>query len=377
MYIIKIGRDTGNIPTYYRSLPNKASNDFIVTNIIIPNYKKYSSDCIKNWECFYKKINCGGTDMERITNAEIDRAFRESGLNDKQINEASTSFLSSYGNNATKEALESFIEGYLFNLRMMGMIADNTTVEADKEAAAAKEADTNNNELRKVPLPAHNEILRDKKFKYNTFASLMASSNKNIGDVKGMEFTNYLYDNKIKDALDFIYETTGKRISERTFNSHMKNIIDSGYDLVDLQNTPNGLVYLLRAEYDGGYFVTIPFIQLKELLLSTNKNALKIYVFLKDYLKNAKQGEFTPIDRAFIARSIGLSDKSVKNLDAISVILKSLVKLGFIEIKETVKKEVSKKDPSKIQVKTIYAYRICTLAEYLEKDSKAIIKNNN
>ena len=257
------------------------------------------------------------------------------------------------------------------------MIADNTTVEADKEAETAKEADTNNNELRKVPLPAHNEILRDKKFKYNTFASLMASSNKNIGDVKGMEFTNYLYDNKIKDVLDFIYDTTGKRISERTFNSHMKNIIDSGYDLVDLQNTPNGLVYLLRAEYDGGYFVTIPFIKLKELLLYTNKNALKIYIFLKDYLKNAKQGEFTPIDRRFIARSVGLSDKSVKNLDAISVILKGLAKSGFIEIKEAVKKEVSKKDPSKIQVKTIYAYRICTLAEYLEKDSKAIIKNNN
>ena len=315
--------------------------------------------------------------MERITNAEIDKAFRESRLNDKQINEASTSFLSSYGNNATKVDLESFIEGYLFNLRMMGMIADNTTVEANKEAETAKEAETNNNELRKVPLPAHNEILRDKKFKYNTFASLMASSNKNIGDVKGMEFTNYLYDNKIKDVLDFIYDTTGKRISERTFNSHMKNIIDSGYDLVDLQNTPNGLVYLLRAEYDGGYFVTIPFIQLKELLLSTNKNALKIYVFLKDYLKNAKQGEFTPIDRSFIARSIGLSDKSVKNLDAISVIVKSLANLGFIDIKETVKKEVSKQDPSKIQVKTIYAYRICTLAEYLEAKNRGIIKTTS
>ena len=252
---------------------------------------------------------------------------------------------------------------------------------ASKSTETVKEADTNSNkvhtdseELRRVPLPAHNDILGDKKFKYNTFASLMASSNKNIGDVKVMEFTNYLYDNKIEDVLDFIYDTTGKRISERTFNSHMKNIIDSGYDLVDLQNTPNGLVYLLRAEYDGGYFVTIPFIQLKELLLSTNKNALKIYVFLKDYLKNAKQGEFTPIDRAFIARNIGLSGKSVKNLDAISVILKSLVKLGFIEIKETVKKEVSKQNPSKKQVKTIYAYRVCTLEEYLAKDSKVIKK---
>lgn len=313
--------------------------------------------------------------MERITNAEIDRAFRESGLNDKQINEASTSFLSSCGNYATKVDLDRFIEGYLFNLRMMGMIADNTTVEVSKEAETVKV--TKDKDYRNIPLPAHNKVLRDKKFRLDTFASMMASSNKNIGDVKGMQYTNYLYDNKMNEVMDFINETSGKPISKRTVGNHIKYIIDSGYDLIELQNTSNGLVYMLRAEMDGGYYVSIPFIQLKELLLSTNKNALKIYVFLKDYLKNAKQGEFTPIDRAFIARSIGLSDKADKNVKAVGTIVKSLVKLGFIEIKETVKKEVSEQDPSKTQVKTIYAYRICTLAEYLAKDSRAIIKNNN
>ena len=40
--------------------------------------------------------------MARLSFPEIDKAFRESGLNDKQINEASTSFLSSYGNHPTK-----------------------------------------------------------------------------------------------------------------------------------------------------------------------------------------------------------------------------------------------------------------------------------
>ena len=303
--------------------------------------------------------------MNTVTNEAVYELQNKYNLNPLEVDQITTSFFATYGSTSTRELLEQHIKGYLIT-------RGNT--EANKEAETVKEADTNNNELRKVPLPAHNDILGDKKFKYNTFASMMACSKKNIGDVKVMEFTNYLYDNKIGDVLDFIYDTTGKRISERTFNSHMKNIIDSGYDLVDLQNTPNGLVYKLRAEYDGGYFVTIPFIQLKELLLSTNKNALKIYVFLKDYLKNAKQGEFTPIDRAFIARSIGLSGKSVKNLDAISVIIKSLAKLGFIEIKETVKKEVSKQDPSKKQVKTIYAYRVCTLEEYLARDSKAIKK---
>lgn len=305
--------------------------------------------------------------------AQVDELRQRYNLDTKGINSILDPLLEQYRNSFTIDLLEK-------QLRFMestGQLVTKTTVEAE----AAKDQDTNSNEvhtnseeLRKVPLPAHNDILSDKKFKYNTFASLMACSNKNIGDVKAMEFTNYLYDNKIGDVLDFIYDTTGKRISERTFNSHMKNIIDSGYDLVDLQNTPNGLAYLLRAEYDGGYFVTIPFIQLKELLLSTNKNALKIYIFLKDYLKGKKQGEFTPIDRAFIARSIGLSDKADKNVKAIGTIVKSLAKLGFIEIKETVKKEVSKQDPSKKQVKTIYAYRVCTLEEYLAKDSKVIKK---
>lgn len=311
--------------------------------------------------------------MATKLDAQVDELRQRYNLDPEGINSILDPLLEQYRNSFTIDLLEK-------QLRFMestGQLVTKTT----KEAETTEEVDTNSNEvhtdseeLRKVPLPAHNDILGDKKFKYNTFASLMACSNKNIGDVKVMEFTNYLYDNKIGDVLDFIYDTTGKRISERTFNSHMKNIIDSGYDLVDLQNTPNGLAYLLRAEYDGGYFVTIPFIQLKELLLSTNKNALKIYIFLKDYLKGKKQGEFTPIDRAFIARSIGLSDKADKNVKAIGTIVKSLAKLGFIDIKETVKKEVSKQDPSKKQVKTIYAYRVCTLEEYLAKDSKVIKK---
>lgn len=250
-------------------------------------------------------------------------------------------------------------------------LVDQLEPQAEKVVNATNNTELESKEYRKVPLPAHNKVLRDKKFKLNTFACLMASSNKNKGSVKGMEFTNYIYDNKIDEAIEFIYETTGIKYSERTLNTHFKSIIDSGYDLVDLQNTPNGLVYMLRAEIDGGYYVTIPFIQLKELLLSTNKNALRLFILLKDM---CDENSFTPIDRAFLARGIGLSDKSVKNLDTISTIVKTLAKMGMIEIMADIKKEVSKENPTKKQVKTIYAYRVCTLEEYLERDSKAIIK---
>ena len=289
--------------------------------------------------------------MNVVTNEAVYELQNKYDLSASETDQITSGFLATYGNYATTEDLEQYIKAYYFSRRMIG----------NKEAEA-EEVDTNNNEFRKVPLPANNKVLRDKKFKYNTFASLMASSNKNVGDVKVMEFSNYLYDNKIDEAIEFIYETTGKRISKRTFNGHVKNIIDSGYDLIDLQNTPNGLVYKLRAEIDGGYFVTIPFIQLKDLLACTNKNMLKLYVFLKDYLKNAKQGEFTTIDRSFIARSIGLSTNTHKGADVVSTMVNGLARLGYIEIKKVNESYVDK-DGNKAY-RTINSYRIRTLKEW-------------
>lgn len=265
-------------------------------------------------------------------------------------------------------------DGLIYDLIVARLTGANKEAETTKEQVEAKEADTNNNEFRKIPLPAHNKVLRDKKFKYNTFASLMASSNKNLGDVKVMEFSNYLYDNKIDEVIEFINATNSKPISKRTLNSHIKSIIDSGFDLIELQNTPNGLVYKLRAEIDGGYYVTIPFIQLKELLLSTNKNMLKLYVLLKD---ECNETSFRAIDRGYLTRGIGLSSKADVTLKVVGTMVRSLANLGFIEIKETVKKEVSEQDPNKIQVKTINSYRICTLDEYLEAKNRGIIKTTS
>ena len=54
-----------------------------------------------------------------------------------------------------------------------------------REAAAAKEVDKNYIEY---PLPAHNKVLRDGKFKINTFTSIMTDSNKNIEGIDNMEF---------------------------------------------------------------------------------------------------------------------------------------------------------------------------------------------
>ena len=111
--------------------------------------------------------------MAKLGFAEIDKAFRESGLSNSEIDKASTKFLINPAyKDATKDDLEKYIADYKDNLGLHDIT--ETTVEAETtkdQDTNSNEVHTDNEELRKVPLPAHNDILGDKKFKYNTFAS--------------------------------------------------------------------------------------------------------------------------------------------------------------------------------------------------------------
>ena len=277
----------------------------------------------------------------------------EHGLTEKQMDDLINGVITS---NELLLANSSNRDSLLYDLvvnRLTGTV---------KEAEATKEIDKNYIEY---PLPAHNKVLRDGKFKINTFTSIMTDSNKNIEGVDNMGFTNYLYENKLDKVIAHINELeveAGKKpTSKRTINNHIKSIIGTGYGLIELQNTPNGLVYKLKAEIDGGYYVKIPYCQIRDLLVCANKNMLRLYIFLKDYLKNAKQGEFTTIDRSFIARSIGLSGNAGR-LAVISTMVNGLARLGYIEIKKVNESYVDK-DGNKAY-RTINSYRIRTLEEW-------------
>ena len=292
--------------------------------------------------------------MATKLDAQVDELRQRYNLDPEGINSILDPLLEQYRNSFTIDLLEK-------QLRFMESTGQLVT-ETTKEAETTKEVDKNYIEY---PLPAHNKVLRNGKFKINTFTSMMTDSNKNIEGVDNMGFTNYLYENKLDEVIAHINELeveAGKRpTSKRTINNHIKSIIGTGYGLIELQNTPNGLVYKLKAEIDGGYYVKIPYCQIRDLLVCANKNMLRLYIFLKDYLKNAKQGEFTTIDRSFIARSIGLSGNAGR-LAVISTMVNGLARLGYIEIKKVNESYVDK-DGNKAY-RTINSYRIRTLEEW-------------
>ena len=303
--------------------------------------------------------------MQRLSSAEIDKAFRESGLNDKQINEASTSFLSSYGNHPTKEALESFIEGYLFNLRMMRMISDNATVEAE----ATKDQDkTSNRKEHDVIVVTHPDVIKNiDGSTYASYAGLKAISN--FDGVTLEEYNNYIQKRGAqKVLLDFMEEASkefdGKVPAPSTVKKHIKKLIDNKIPLIKVENY-NGKVYYkllncIENKETGkpNYFVTIPYEKVRELVISTNNNMMKLYAIMC-YATN--ETEYKPITRKWLAEKMGLSTISDNNIKAIGTMLTSLCNLGFLECLEEV--SIS---PDGNEYKTIHKYRITTLNEYRE-----------
>lgn len=303
--------------------------------------------------------------IELMTKYHIDNAKTKDYLENVTIDQ--------HGKNATDKELEKVIKSYLMTT---SSYTSNKTIDTTQEV---HNIDTESEKYRKVPSPAHNKVIRDKAFPINEFVATMAESNKNIGDVKGMEFSNYIYVENLDKPLDLINKSNkaaGRRtINERTLIKKFKKIMDIGkdigYELIDLCNTPNGPAYKLSAIIDGGYYVDIPYCQVEDLLTCTNKNMLRLYIFLKDYCEEDK---FTAVDRGFIARSIGLSDNSTKNLDIISTMTNGLARLGYIEIKRVNDKKVGK--DGEFKYKTINSYRIRTLNEWEEIKAKASgIKN--
>ena len=217
-------------------------------------------------------------------------------------------------------------------------------------------------------LTSHNDVIQDKTFPYNTYAMLTINSkfNQNNKD----EYKNYLYKSDIKkDIGDFLEEAKkdfpdGKIPAMKTVEKHIKTLLACDLPLVKIENSPNGVVYKLKADIDGKYYVRIPYIQVRELIVATNKSMLKLFVLLT-YMCDTES--YKPLDRKFLARQLGLSDNSTRGLDVISTMTNALRKLGFIDIKS--KTDSFIKDDKEL-VKTTNSYRIRTLDEYKKINKK-------
>ena len=278
----------------------------------------------------------------------------EHGLTETQINDLVNEVIAS---NELLLANSSNRDSLLYDLvvnRLIGTV---------KEAAAAKEIDTNSNRKEfDVLVVTHPDVIKNiDGSTYSTYAGLKA-----ISHFEGLtleEYNNYIQKRGAqKVLLDFMEEASkefdGKVPAPSTVKKHIKKLIDNKIPLVKVENYEGKVYYKLLNSIDNKWYVRIPYEKVRELVISTNNNMMKLYAIMC-YATN--ETEYKPITRSWLAEKMGLSTISGNNLKTIGIMLTSLCNLGFLECLEEV--SIS---PDGNEYKTIHKYRITTLNEYRE-----------
>ena len=316
--------------------------------------------------------------MAKLGFAEIDKAFRESGLSNSEIDKASTKFLINPAyKDATKDDLEKYIADYKDNLGLHDIT--ETTV----EAAATKEVDeTSNRKGFDVYMVTHKDVMN----MYDESAYKTYVSEKAISNFEGTtmeEWNNYIFKTKAKNRiLDFMNEANkefdGKVPASKTVEKHIAKLIKNDIPLMKVEKYNGKVYYKLRNCIDGRYYVRIPYEKVRELVVSTSNNALKICAVMT-YLCDEKTSKmekvykngkvYFTISRECVAKAIGLSSNSNRGLDDIGITLTSLCNLGFLE---RFKEAQKSKDGN--TYKSIYSYRITTLEEYRQAKKRGTIE---
>ena len=278
----------------------------------------------------------------------------EHGLTETQINDLVNEVIAS---NELLLANSSNRDDLLYDLVV------NKLTGTVKEAAAAKEVDTNSNRKEfDVLVVTHPDVIKNiDGSTYASYAGLKAISHFEGTTIE--EWNNYIQKRGAQKALlDFMEEASkefdGKVPAPSTVKKHIKKLIDNKIPLVKVENYEGKVYYKLLNSIDNKWYVRIPYEKVRELVISTNSNMMKLYSIMC-YATN--ETEYKPITRSWLAEKMGLSTISENNLTSIGIMLTSLCNLGFLECLEEV--SIS---PDGNEYKTIHKYRITTLDEYRE-----------
>ena len=285
----------------------------------------------------------------------------EHGLTEKQMNDLINEVIAS---NEEKLANSSNRDSLLYDLVV------NKLIGTVKEVETTKEVDTNSN--RKgfdVLVVTHPDVIKNiDGSTYASYAGLKAISHFEGTTIE--EYNNYIQKRgSQKVLLDFMEEASkefdGKVPAPSTVKKHIKKLIDNKIPLVKVENYEGKVYYKLLNCIDNKWYVRIPYEKVRELVISTNSNMMKLYSIMC-YATN--ETEYKPITRSWLAEKMGLSTKSTRGLDDIGTMLTSLCNLGVLECLETV--ETSKDGNT---YKTIHSYRITTLDEYKQAKKRGFV----
>ena len=285
----------------------------------------------------------------------------EHGLTETQINDLVNEVIAS---NEEKLANSTNKDDLLYDLVVNRLIG------------TAKEIDTNSN--RKgydVLVVTHPDVI--KAHGNEEFATYGRA--KCISHFEGTtidEWNNYILKRGCQNAiLDFMEQAkkdfpNGKIPAKKTIQRHIKKLVESDVPLMKVEKYNGKVYYKLLNCVEGHYYIRVPYAQMRELVIVTNGDMLRLYALVCSILQAKKCGydKYYPITRKYLAECLGYSTNTDDSAKAIGTMLTALCKLGHLECLE----ETRISDTGNTY-KTIHSYRRTNLEEWKEANNRGTI----
>ena len=195
------------------------------------------------------------------------------------------------------------------------------------------------------------------------------------------EWNNYILKRGCKKAIiDFLEDSkksfpNGKVSNEKRIQRDFKKLIESDVPVVRVEEFNGKKYYKLlncvMVNSKPNYFVRIPLQQMRELVVISNGNMLRLYALVCSILqaKGCGYDKYHPITRKYLAECLGYSTNTDDSAKTIGTMLTALCKLGHLERIETT--EIDKENNT---YKSKYSYRRTTLEEWQEANKRGTIK---
>lgn len=207
-------------------------------------------------------------------------------------------------------------------------------------------------------LCSHQELIKGTTGKqYNSYSYGVNMGRVDNERVNG-EMNKFLYAEDIEERRQELLNQGLKVPSKRVLENDFKFLSKLGY--VDIINTrENGVCYILKQSKDQKYFTSIPLFKWKELVISTNRNMLKLFTIISI---KCNCYEFTQITHEYLCIAMGI-EPTDGNQKYIGTMVNSLRKLGMIKINQKMDVWYDEEKGKKLVTKHNY-YRLTTKEEY-------------
>lgn len=193
---------------------------------------------------------------------------------------------------------------------------------------------------------------------YNSYSQGCVMGRADYKESVSGEMDKFLYAKDIENRRQELISQGVKVPSRRTLEKDFKFLEKLGYVNI-INSRENGVCYRFSQSIEGKYFADIPLYKWKELVVSTNRNMLKLFTIISI---KCNYEDFTQITHEYLCIAMDI-EPTDGNQKYIGTMVNSLRKLGMIKINQKMDVWYDEEKGKKLVTKHNY-YRLTTKEEY-------------